>query len=69
MPGYPVGKPAGERCKNLDKNNLCSFWGTELYPQVCANFQAEEEYCGQSNEDAFIILSNLEKATEAKPPV
>ena len=35
MPGYPVGKPAGEPCKHLDSQYRCIY---EDRPQVCRDF-------------------------------
>ena len=65
LPGMPEGKPAGERCVNLDPETyLCRIWGTEEYPEVCRVFQAAYEFCGSSREEAFERIAEIEKATE-----
>ena len=63
IPGMPRGKPAGVKCVNLDENMLCRIYGTEFYPEVCRNFTASEEMCGNTRQDACAYLGNLEKLT------
>ncbi len=62
----PQGKPAGVRCVNLDAANLCTIWGTEAYPVVCRNFRPEPLVCGDTNEQAFQLIADLEKATQPR---
>jgi hypothetical protein len=61
IPHHPNGKPFGDRCKNLDKNNACTIHGTVDYPDVCKAFKAEKEFCGDNKEEAREILSSLMK--------
>ena len=63
IPGYPGGKPAGTRCINLDKNNLCALWNTEQYPAVCREFTPNIEFCGTNREEAAVLLSRIESMT------
>lgn len=63
IPGMLNGKPAGIRCVNLDKNNLCSLHGTDSYPDVCGNFKPSKDICGNTAEEALNNLDKLEKLT------
>ncbi len=63
IPGMPNGKPAGVRCTQLDKENLCLLFGNPSRPAVCEDFQAEIGICGTSNEKALINITALEQAT------
>jgi hypothetical protein len=59
----PEGKAAGKRCIQLDDNNLCLLFGQPERPKVCAAFGAEEWVCGTTNEQALMIISDLEEST------
>ena len=61
IPGMPKGKAAGERCIQLDENNFCKIFAQALRPEVCLRFQADEEFCGDSNELALQRLTLLEQ--------
>lgn len=63
FPLHPNGKPAGERCKQLDDNNLCKLFATAQRPKVCFDFKACSWICGDSSEQALITLTELETAT------
>lgn len=63
IPGMPNGKKAGERCIQLDENNLCKLFGQSNRPKVCADFSAEEWVCGANKEEAMAIISHLELIT------
>ena len=63
IPGMPEGKPAGERCVQLDEANLCKLFGTELRPAVCAAFLPDQSICGGTDASALWILTELEQAT------
>ena len=63
LPGMPHGKPAGVRCVNLDADNLCRLWGTTRYPDVCRRFAADPAVCGQTREQAIVLLTVMERAT------
>jgi len=41
IPGMPEGKIAGNRCIQLDENNLCKLFGHPSRPKVCREFKAE----------------------------
>ncbi len=60
IPGMPDGKPAGERCTQLDENNSCKIFGQSSRPGVCLLFQASEEFCGDTNEFALQRITQLE---------
>lgn len=64
IPGMPNGKPAGVRCIQLTSENRCRIFGKPERPLICLKFKASEEKCGQSNDEAHLILSELEKATD-----
>lgn len=64
IPGMPDGKPAGQRCIQLDDNNLCKLFGQPERPAVCAAFSAEEWICGADNTEAMLIISDLERSTQ-----
>jgi len=59
----PDGKLAGERCIQLDENNLCKLFGQPSRPKVCSEFKAEPEICGETNKEALLNISLLEQAT------
>ncbi len=63
IPGMPNGKPAGVRCVNLNDKGFCNIHNTPDYPTVCDNFKADPEYCGNSKEEAFENLTELERLT------
>ncbi|MGQ7818563.1 YkgJ family cysteine cluster protein [Metapseudomonas furukawaii] len=65
IPGMPAGKPAGERCLHLSVEHLCQLFGDPRRPQVCGDFDADPEVCGDSREDAIRLLGWLEQATSA----
>lgn len=64
IPGMEQGKKAGERCIQLDDNNLCKLFEKPQRPQVCSDFKACEWICSDNNEAAFITLTELESATK-----
>ncbi|WJH33991.1 YkgJ family cysteine cluster protein [Paenibacillus sp. CC-CFT747] len=63
IPGMPQGKPAGVRCVQLTEDNRCKLFGREERPAVCRSLTASVEMCGASDEEAFQILAQLERAT------
>ena len=63
IPGMPAGKAAGVRCIQLNDGNLCKLFGLPERPKVCADFGAEPWVCGDTNEQALIILTDLERNT------
>lgn len=63
IPGMPLGKPAGQRCVQLSADNLCLLFGTPERPPVCGRFEADEEVCGATDEQALALLTWWEQAT------
>ena len=63
IPGMPHGKPAGVRCVQLTDNNLCKLFGKPERPLICHLYQACEEMCGRSRQEALMHLTFLELAT------
>lgn len=64
IPGYPDGKPAGVVCSNLESSSLkCRIREKDNYPDVCRNFKADPEYCGEIADNAYKLLAELEKNT------
>ncbi|AWB66578.1 hypothetical protein C2869_09105 [Saccharobesus litoralis] len=63
IPGMPNGKPAGVRCIQLDENNLCKIFGQPERPAVCSHFKPDIDVCGDSNEQAMTIITELENLT------
>ncbi len=63
IPGMPNGKPAGTRCVQLNKDNLCLLFGQANRPAVCLQFKAERAICANKNSEALAILTQLEFAT------
>ena len=64
LPGMPDGKPAGVVCVNLDPDShLCRLWGEPDYPDVCKRFQAEPSSCGESADQAMVLIARMETDT------
>lgn len=59
----PEGKPANTRCVQLDNDNLCKLFGDPSRPAVCSEFSAQAYVCGDSRDEALILLTQLEQAT------
>lgn len=60
----PDGKPAGVRCAQLTPDNRCAIFGRPERPAVCASLRPAPEMCGASDDEALIILTLLERATQ-----
>lgn len=67
IPGMPAGKAAGQRCVQLDANNLCSLFGRPERPAVCGAFGADPAVCGNDREEAIQLLTWWEQATASQP--
>lgn len=65
IPGMPDGKPAGVRCVQLGADNLCQIFGQPGRPQVCSDFQAEPQFCGDTREAALELMRWLEQVTRS----
>ncbi len=63
IPGMPEGKPAGERCVQLDDSLRCRLFGLPERPAVCASLQPSAEMCGPDREHALHFLHQLEQLT------
>jgi Fe-S-cluster containining protein len=63
IPGMPDGKKAGERCIQLDSENLCKLFSLPERPDLCDRFKADIDVCGLSNEQALENLIYLEQIT------
>lgn len=59
----PDGKPAGQRCVQLDDNDRCRLFGRAERPAVCSSLQPEALMCGTDREHAMAWLARLERAT------
>lgn len=59
----PRGKPAGVRCIQLTEDDLCALWGKPERPEVCDRLRPMKEMCGDSAEEALVLLGRLERAT------
>jgi hypothetical protein len=57
----PGGKPAGVRCIHLKDDYRCAIYNDPSKPKVCADFNAETEFCGTGREEAMRILGSLSK--------
>ncbi|PAU79026.1 YkgJ family cysteine cluster protein [Halomonas salipaludis] len=63
IPGMPHGKPAGERCVQLDEDNLCRLFGDPRRPAVCRAFDFDAELCGERRSEALARIAALELST------
>jgi Fe-S-cluster containining protein len=63
IPGMPQGKPAGDRCVQLDEANACRIFGQPERPAVCGQLRPSAEMCGANATAAMVWLTSLERAT------
>lgn len=63
IPGMPNGKPAGVRCIQLKENLQCAIFDSPNRPIVCHTFKAEALCCGSNQQEAILILQELEHST------
>jgi hypothetical protein len=68
IPGMAGGKPAGIRCGQLARDNRCRVYGMPGRPAVCISYQATDEFCGATREDALRFLTELERVTTTDRP-
>ncbi len=59
----PQGKPAGVRCVQLTDENHCRLFGLPERPAVCVSLRPSLEMCGQSSDEAYAHLIQLELVT------
>jgi hypothetical protein len=67
--GMPQGKAAGQRCVHLDANLRCELFGDPRRPKFCCTFKAEPGVCGESRDQALLILAELELFTLPPAPI
>jgi hypothetical protein len=60
IPGMPSGKPGGVPCIHLTDRFSCGIYDSPDRPKVCNGFKAEELVCGNTREEALLILKALE---------
>ena len=60
IPGMPNGKPAGTKCIHLMDDYRCGIFASPDRPKVCGQYEAEELFCGNTRNDAIMILAGLE---------
>lgn len=63
IPGMPQGKPAGVPCVQLTDDYCCALFGAPDRPVICGQFQARADICGQSRDEAMVLLTELEALT------
>lgn len=59
----PDGKPAGQRCIQLDAEDRCRLFGLPERPAVCRSLTPSAEMCGEHREQAMKWLGWLEQLT------
>jgi Fe-S-cluster containining protein len=64
IPGMPHGKPAGVRCVQLTCDNRCKLFGKPERPAVCVGLRPTAEMCGETSEQAYRFLIQLELSTQ-----
>ena len=63
IPGMPNGKPAGIKCVNLTRDNLCALFGDPTRPAICKQFSATQEICGNNRAEAMFAIALYETVT------
>jgi len=61
IPGMPEGKPAGVVCIHLAEDLRCGIYDQSVRPKVCAAFKADLEICGNSKDEAMMLMVALEQ--------
>ncbi|MDH5183580.1 MAG: YkgJ family cysteine cluster protein [Gammaproteobacteria bacterium] len=64
IPGLEAGKPAGFACVQLDEGFFCKLFGELSRPEVCVQFSAQKEWCGELRDEAIARLTELEAQTK-----
>jgi hypothetical protein len=60
----PEGKPAGVRCIHLGDDDSCQLFGKPERPDICSQFQATPQYCGNSAGEALLLIEEIERLTK-----
>jgi len=63
----PNGKPAGQRCVNLTRDNRCALFGQPQRPKFCLSFRPSPDVCGDDAMEALRLIGDLELATLPHP--
>jgi len=66
--GMPEGKPANVRCVHLTNDFRCAIFNDPRRPAVCIRFMPEYDCCGDTREQALVMLSALEIASLPESP-
>ncbi len=53
-------------CLHLTLDRVCRIYDSPDRPAVCASFQATQEFCGATAEEALRMLAELEMLTAAR---
>jgi hypothetical protein len=61
----PAGKPAAERCVQLDDAERCRLFGHPERPAVCTSLMPTREMCGEDRSQALAWLTRLELLTRS----
>ena len=61
--GMPAGKAAGEVCVHLNDAMACRLFGDARRPALCAAFEAQPVCCGNSRDEALLVLAAWERET------
>ena len=59
----PHGKPAGQRCVQLDEFERCQLFGDPRRPAGCRSLAPHPDMCGQNRTQALAWLIRLEQQT------
>jgi Fe-S-cluster containining protein len=68
IPGLPHGKPAGQRCVQLDEQDRCRLFGRPERPTVCVSLRPHADMCGSGKGQAMRWLTHLETLTRPGTP-
>jgi hypothetical protein len=49
---------------NLTEDNFCKLFGMPQRPAVCSSLKPMKDMCGESNEEAYTLLSVMEILTD-----
>jgi Fe-S-cluster containining protein len=63
IPAMPLGKPAGQRCVQLDEDLRCRIFASPQRPACCSGLVPSLEMCGDNSEQALAYLNWLEETT------
>lgn len=64
----PEGKPAGVRCIHLATDYRCALFGRSDRPSVCEKLIPMPDTCGETRDEAMVLIQTLEQATTPEGP-